>query len=229
MKQIYVAEVFGSLQGEGRLAGVPSVFVRTSGCNLRCRWCDTPYTSWHPEGAAVPLDELLARVASLGSGYRHAVLTGGEPMIAEHVEEVALRLRAAGYHLTVETAGTAFRDVRADLWSVSPKLRGSTPAEGPWRERHAARRLDLEVLRRVLSLGDYQLKLVIGAPDELAEADALVAALGAPADRVLLMPQARSAAELDAVATWLVPACLERGVRFCDRLHIRLFGNTRGT
>ena len=75
-----IAEIFYSVQGEGSLVGVPSVFIRTSGCNLRCVWCDTPYTSWNPEGSMMTVAEILEQ--ALASGARHAVVTGGEPMIA---------------------------------------------------------------------------------------------------------------------------------------------------
>ena len=121
-----IAEIFCSIQGEGKLAGTPSTFVRTSGCNLRCTWCDTPYTSWRPEGEAVGLDEILGRVHEFPA--RHVVLTGGEPMIAPEIEELTRRIAEAGYHLTIETAGTVWRDVVCDLASVSPKLANSTPS-----------------------------------------------------------------------------------------------------
>ncbi|MCH2065381.1 MAG: 7-carboxy-7-deazaguanine synthase QueE, partial [Roseibacillus sp.] len=70
-----ISEIFYSVQGEGFLAGVPSVFVRTSGCNLRCRWCDTPYASWNPEGEKLPVEKIVAQVREHPA--RHVVLTGG--------------------------------------------------------------------------------------------------------------------------------------------------------
>ncbi|MFG0252257.1 MAG: radical SAM protein, partial [Phycisphaerales bacterium JB038] len=70
-----IAETFASIQGEGKLTGVPSWFIRVAGCNLRCTWCDTPYTSWSPQGASRSVDELVEE--ALNSGLKHAVLTGG--------------------------------------------------------------------------------------------------------------------------------------------------------
>src|SRR3954466_5525232 len=101
-----IAEIFYSIQGEGRLAGVPSVFIRTSGCNLRCVWCDTPYTSWEPEGEEMELDAIVAQAKSHPA--RHAVLTGGEPMISPDIEELSGRLKAEDFHITIETAATVF-------------------------------------------------------------------------------------------------------------------------
>src|SRR5438094_10421005 len=91
---MYIAEVFYSIQGEGELTGVPSVFVRTSGCNLRCSWCDTKYASWHPEGVHMDLDAIVSAVSAYPSQY--CVLTGGEPMIAKEIHELATKLRQAG-------------------------------------------------------------------------------------------------------------------------------------
>src|SRR5213075_1628929 len=98
-----IAETFYSIQGEGILTGVPSVFVRTSGCNLRCTWCDIPYASWNPEGEARTVAQLVAEVQSYHTA-RHVVLTGVEPMIAKEIRELAAELKYLGYHLTIETA-----------------------------------------------------------------------------------------------------------------------------
>src|ERR1051325_255208 len=106
-----VSEIFYSIQGEGMLTGVPSVFVRTSGCNLRCVWCDTPYTSWDATGDELAVDAIVERVLGFGSATRHVVVTGGEPMIAKGIGELTRKLAEHGYHITIETAGTVYTDV----------------------------------------------------------------------------------------------------------------------
>jgi 7-carboxy-7-deazaguanine synthase len=123
-----IAEVYASLQGEGLLAGTPSTFVRTSGCNLRCVWCDTPFTSWKPEGRELTGAEVRAAVEALAP--RHVVLTGGEPLLFDDVAPLASGLRRDGFHVTVETAGTVLPAADGplfDLVSISPKLASSAP------------------------------------------------------------------------------------------------------
>src|SRR5258707_11682479 len=89
---VKIAEIFYSVQGEGSLVGVPSIFVRTSGCNLRCSWCDTPYTSWNPEGDELSTEAILERTGQYPAA-RHVVITGGEPMIAPGIVELSQRFR----------------------------------------------------------------------------------------------------------------------------------------
>ncbi|MBL0926780.1 MAG: 7-carboxy-7-deazaguanine synthase QueE [Phycisphaerales bacterium] len=230
-----ISETFVSVQGEGKLAGVPSWFVRFSGCNLRCTWCDTPYASWNPDGHRRGVAALLAECAA--SGVRHAVVTGGEPMIFEAVSGLCAGLRDAGVHVTVETAGTVFRAVHADLMSISPKLSSSTPAEGDprdpkaaWRRRHEERRTDLDALQRLIDAHPArQLKFVVCGPADLEEIRSLLGRLrGWAPDDVLLMPEGVRSPE-PAVRSWLVEQCIHLGWRYCTRLHIELFGNQRGT
>jgi 7-carboxy-7-deazaguanine synthase len=225
--RLLLSELFVSVQGEGMLTGVPSVFVRTGACNLRCAWCDTPETSWTPGGEVRSVQSVVDEV--LATGMKHVVLTGGEPLLSKAIEPLAHALHEAGRHLTVETAGTIHRELPVDLWSLSPKLSGSVPDHPRWGPRHEALRLNREVLKRYVGTGRYQLKLVLAVPEELTEVDALVTELDAAPERVLLMPEGLTPERLDEVAEWLVPRCTERGYRFCDRLHIRLFGHTRGT
>jgi 7-carboxy-7-deazaguanine synthase len=221
-----IAEIFYSVQGEGGLVGVPSVFVRTSGCNLRCSWCDTPYTSWHPEGDDLGLDEILAR-ASAFSAARHVVLTGGEPMIAPGIVELSRRFRECGMHVTIETAGTVFAPVECDLMSISPKLSNSTP-EGVFQAQHERLRLQPDVLLRLMSICDYQLKFVISRPEDVDEARAVIAQVEAPASKVILMPEGITAETLDERGIWIAEICKQFGFRFSPRLHVQLWGNRRG-
>lgn len=229
-----ISEIFYSVQGEGELTGMPSVFIRTSGCNLRCRWCDTPYASWNPEGTEMSIDAIVCEVNKHPAA--HVVLTGGEPMVARGIHELAARLRAAGKHITIETAGTiAPGGIACDLASISPKLANSTPLPGTiepaWIERHERSRLRPDLLREWIGNFSYQIKFVISAESDLAEIESLLAATGLaiPPAKILLMPEGTDPATLDARRAMLVDLCLRKGHRLCDRLHIRLFGNTRGT
>lgn len=225
---LWIAETFVSLQGEGKLTGVPSLFVRTSGCNLRCHFCDTPYTSWEARGAHLAIDEILAPLGA-HPGVRHAVVTGGEPMIAKGIDALVDALHQRGLHVTIETAGTVYRELPVDLWSVSPKLASSAPDAGSgWRERHLEARVDDAAVRQMMR-GEHQLKFVAGSEADLEEIAAWTERLSARPDDVLIMPQGTTVAEIDRVAGWLVPAVIARGWRYCDRMHIRLFGNTAGT
>jgi len=232
-----ISETFYSLQGEGRLTGVPSFFIRFSGCNLRCRWCDTPYASWNPEGTSRSLDELVHAAAA--SGARHVVLTGGEPMLFDAIEPLSQSLRSRGMHITIETAGTIFRapaSLACDLMSISPKLANSTPwddprdPQGTWASRHESRRINLAALQQLIDHAPQkQLKFVVAGDADLPEITDLLARLRnwEPAD-VLLLPEGVTPPSA-ATKAWLTQVCLERGWRYCSRLHIELFGNTRGT
>jgi 7-carboxy-7-deazaguanine synthase len=220
-----IAELFYSLQGEGTLVGVPSFFIRTTGCNLRCSWCDTPYTSWQPEGVELTLHQILDEVKAHPA--RHVVVTGGEPMIAPEILPLTEQLRAAGKHITIETAGTVFQPVACDLMSISPKLANSTP-EGRWAAQHERLRIQRDVLGELMRRYDYQLKFVIQRPEDLEELRDLAAALEADRERIVLMPEGTDAGLLRERALWLAEICKQEGFRFSPRLHVDLYGNRRG-
>ncbi len=220
-----IAELFYSVQGEGSLVGVPSFFIRTSGCNLRCAWCDTPYTSWNPEGADLTLDQIVDEVKAHPA--RHVVVTGGEPMIAPEIIALTERLRGLGLHITIETAGTVFKPVASDLMSISPKLSNSTP-QGPWMEQHNRLRINREVLLQLMSRYEYQLKFVIENPRDLEEVRPLLASLEADRARVILMPEGTDRDILRERGVWLAEICKSEGYRFSPRLHVDLYGNRRG-
>src|SRR5687767_3624810 len=172
-----VAELFYSIQGEGKLTGVPSAFVRASGCNLRCSWCDTPYASWDPQGDDIAVDEIVRRVSEFGA--KHVVVTGGEPMIMPDVEALCDALKTRGHHITVETAATEFKPVKLDLASLSPKLSNSTPTDregGRFAASHERQRLNIPVIQQFIDASpDFQLKFVVADESDLAEIEEILA------------------------------------------------------
>ncbi len=220
-----ISEIFYSVQGEGTLVGVPSVFVRVSGCNLRCAWCDTPYTSWSPTGEPMSMSEILERVGAFPA--RHVVVTGGEPMLFNETVELTHALKKLDLHVTIETAGTIYKPVECDLMSISPKLANSTP-EGNWAERHERSRYQPAVLRQLMSSYEYQLKFVIADPADIDEVRRVLAEIGAAADRVLLMPEGTDSGKLAERGRWLTQLCMREGYRYSPRLHVDLWGVERG-
>ena len=227
-----IAEIFHSIQGEGLLAGVPSIFLRTSGCNLRCHWCDTPYASWKPEGPEMSIEEILKKISEWNCN--HIVLTGGEPMIAPDLPELATVLRKQKKHITIETAGTIFSNgIPCDLASISPKLSNSTPPperDPAWAKKHEATRLQPEIISEWIRKYPFQLKFVVSSELDLAEIKDLLSRLPpVPLHQILLMPEGIDVKTLATRSPWLVEICKREGFRFCPRLQIELFGHTRGT
>lgn len=229
-----ISELFFSIQGEGELTGVPSVFVRTSGCNLRCRWCDTKYASWKPEGENVTINDLLDKVCSYPA--RHVVISGGEPMIAKGIEEFTHLLKESGKHITIETAGTiAPNGIQCDLASLSPKLSDSTPKEEDinkeWIDRHESKRLDYDILSEWVNSYNFQLKFVVSKEEEIKEIQNVISRIEGKIlpEKVLLMPEGVDPDTLRSRYDLLIDLCKENGYRLCHRLHIDLFGNTPGT
>jgi len=235
-----INEVFYSLQGEGKLAGMPTVFVRTSGCNLRCWFCDSYHTSWEPTHAWMTLDEIVAEVTNHDAD--HVVLTGGEPMMHEASIELLDRLGEAGYHTTVETNGTMYRDAHVDLASISPKLASSTPTEakdpkgeGEWAEKHEANRIDMDVLAALVDAYESQLKFVVTGRDDMDEIEGLVERVrsvttSAIADSdVLLMPEGTTRDQLDSSQNDVAELAMEYGYRYTPRLHVDLWNDAPGT
>jgi 7-carboxy-7-deazaguanine synthase len=291
-----IAEIFRSLQGEGRLTGVDCVFVRVSGCNLRCGYCDTPYASWSPEGEDLSVDEIVERVQGLGvrgQGFKLSgqcsvvggqcetacdsekissfilhpsslipnpsslashpssiVLTGGEPMLFAELIPLTTALHNAGWHITIETSGTLYLPVACDLMSISPKLSNSTPlpsatgsscatgsasASTPmecdprWTWRHEANRHAPEVINRLITEYDYQIKFVIDTPADCLEVETYLTSMPQiDRSRVMLMPQGTDPAELAAKNQWLEPYCAKHNLQFCPRRHVEWFGPGRG-
>ena len=236
-----INELFCSLQGEGKLAGVPSVFVRSSGCNLRCWFCDSYHTSWEPTGAWLSIDDIVDEVLSYEQAD-HVVLTGGEPMIHEESVELLDELADYGYHTTVETNGTIYRDAAIDLASISPKLASSTPTQerdpkgdGEWADRHEDQRIDMDALSALVDAYDSQLKFVVTSAEDMPEIEELVGRVrrvtetAVPDEDVLLMPEGMTRADLDAKRKDVAGLAMEYGYRYTPRLHVDLWDDAPGT
>jgi 7-carboxy-7-deazaguanine synthase len=235
-----INELFYSLQGEGKLAGMPTVFVRTSGCNLRCWFCDSYHTSWEPTHAWVNLDAIVGEIEEHDA--EHVVLTGGEPMMHEASVDLLDRLGERGYHTTVETNGTIYRDTHIDLASISPKLASSTPTperdpkgDGDWAERHEERRIDMDALAQLVDEYESQLKFVVTGPEDMAEITDLVERVRTATSTcvsdsdILLMPEGVTREDLEETRTMVAELAMEYGYRYTPRLHVDLWNDAPGT
>lgn len=224
---MFIAETYEAPQGEGPWAGTESLFIRTSGCNLRCWFCDTPYTSWQPEGEQQTLEELTSLVN--GTDAPHVVITGGEPMLAAQLTELTEVCRSASRTITIETAGTVDRSVECDLMAISPKRPNSAPDDPQWRHRHEQTRHQPAVIRSLLERYPCILKFVINADADVADVhDYLHEIPEATADQVWLMPQARTKEQLKAQGDWVMEAAESSGFHYSPRLHVEQFGDARG-
>jgi 7-cyano-7-deazaguanosine (preQ0) biosynthesis protein QueE len=221
-------EIFASIQGEGVSAGLPSTFLRLAICNLRCAWCDTAYTwDWERYNRAeqtMPLSIDSAVDAITALPPRNVVITGGEPLIQRRqLEPLVQELKVRGYRIEVETNGTVspggLREL-VDQFNVSPKLAHSGNAE--------LIRIDPPVLREFAASANAFFKFVVQDEADLSEVEGLRDQFGIPPDRIVLMPEGRTATELAARSPWLAEACTKRGYRFSTRLHILIWGDKRG-
>jgi len=240
-------EIFLTLQGEGPTAGSPAVFIRASLCNLHCRWCDSDHT-WNftgtpwshdkdgtpgyakhrPEDVQLEFDPDEIAERALAFDCPRLVLTGGEPLLQQD-DWIGLldRVRQQRPETTVEveTNGTiiprpAF-ERRIDQFNVSPKLANSGIDENL--------RLKPDALSYFSRSPEAWFKFVVAEPGDIEEIDDLARRYEIPAQRLILMPEGRTVADLDRRAAWLASICRERGFRFGDRLHIRLWGDRPGT
>ena len=232
-------EIFASLQGEGPSQGRPCAFVHLSRCNLACQWCDTAYT-WHFEGDNRPHrtgetydrkanqvtlseEDTAARIAALGQP--RLVVTGGEPLLQAPALARMLALLPPELAIEIETNGTVppspALDALVHQYNVSPKLAHSgNPAELaliPERLAHWANEP-----RAIL-------KFVIAEPADVEEVLLVAERHAIPAERIWLMAEGTDARTLAAREQWLAQLCLDNSLTLSRRLHIELYGDTRGT
>lgn len=234
-----IIEKFNTIQGEGKYLGVPSYFIRTTGCNLRCQWrnkdgsttiCDTPYSSWKPErGEDANLDDLINNISKTKS--KHVVITGGEPTLMKDLPYIANGLISNGYHVTVETNGTIYHpNMEKAFMSISPKLMSSYAQQEGSREAtmHSNNNNFIKPTKQWMKTNDYQLKFVYNGVGDQKEISDLVTELGAPRDKVYLMPQGITEQQFKSVSKELFNYCMKEAYNYSPRMHIDVFGNKRG-
>ena len=247
----------GTAQGEGKLLGTACLFIRTSGCNLRCAWvgadgngspCDTPYSSHHAETNMMEVDDVVQLVHANRGNMKYVVVSGGEPTMQKGVVELLAKLQSIGMHTTIETNATIFNESMArhiNLVSMSPKLASSTPWSDNllntgidysehWAKKHESKRRNIDTIQKYIDAAklydnDFQLKFVVQNPGDIEEIenDFLAHLTGWTADDVVLMPEGTSSDMLADRSYWAIEAAINKGWRFTPRLHIELFGKAR--
>jgi len=210
--RLKITEIFGSIQGESDLVGWPTVFVRLTGCPLRCRWCDTPY-SFHG-GQWQSFDDITAAIGEFG--YRHVCVTGGEPLAQKRCVELLAKLCDLGYVVSLETSGAV------DVSAVDPRVIKVVDFKAPGSD---------EVERNLWSILDHlapsdQIKIVIADRADFDWALEQIRARGLGRWQVLLSPVWQ---ELEPVrlAEWILEAGAP--VRLQLQIHKYLWGDRPGT
>lgn len=240
-----ISELFYSIQGEGKRAGIPSFFIRTNFCNLRCQFasgnlCDTSYTSWFPDNdenlGDININDIIDEYKKYNC--KDVVITGGEPTmfphelkyLVEHLKEVN-----PDVYITLETNGTFYSDFMSmiDLISVSPKLRSSVPYKTPYEKMHEKSRVNAEALYRISmlkknGLSDIQWKFVYTGEEDIDEIMIIKNDLGLCCTDIYLMPEGLTKTDLDKRRLETIETCTKYGFNFSDRLHILAWGNLRG-
>lgn len=266
-KTILIAEIYGPVsQGEGPLTGTASVLIRTSSCNLRCRWtdpktgskniCDTPFTSWNadlnnPMTTQQIYDKTIELATRKDDGTErktpitHAIISGGEPTLwGTDLADLSLGLLATGFHVTIETNGTKYVEILSKqktrdgkeldltgniLFSISPKLKSSTPFGSPYEKEHDKTRINYVVLEALLKRYPSYLKFVVTGPEDLEEILEIQKTLKLPASRIFLMPEGITRDEIIAHGPATNELCMEYGFRYSPREHVILYNNKRRT
>jgi 7-carboxy-7-deazaguanine synthase len=228
IETLKLSEIFYSLQGEGIDVGKPAVFIRTALCNLSCVWCDTKYTwDWnHYEYDREVLEMTITEIQEQISGFdtKHCVITGGEPLIQQmKLVPLLSNLKSNDYFIEVETNGTILPldmvERYVDRWNVSPKLQNSSISK-----EHREVQTCLEYFAKN---SKAYIKFVICDRSDISEVETLIGKYMLKSQRIILMPEGNSAAEIMEKSKWLAEICLKNGYRLSIRLHSLIWSGTR--
>ncbi|MEM9857700.1 MAG: 7-carboxy-7-deazaguanine synthase QueE [Bacteroidota bacterium] len=237
-------EIFYTIQGEGKNLGKPSIFIRTSLCNLHCVWCDTDYT-WNWKGTRfshvndskpgyekfdksewvkeLESEEVLATIQQFPC--KNIVITGGEPLLQQtELYSLCKALKLANYCIEIETNGTRIPEEKLspliDQYNVSPKLENSN------NPTHL--RIKPKVLHWYARENRSIFKFVLDSEKDLTEVLKLQKDYKISPGQIYLMPQGTTADMLDKRKQWVVEICKSYGFNFTDRLHVQLWGDKKG-
>lgn len=228
-----ITELFATLQGEGFFSGYPCFFIRTSGCNLRCNWCDTKFASWNPEGDNYSIDDIMKEISDNSwNEIKHVVISGGEPMMQNQMAELVDRLHENDHYVTIETAGTIFKeDVKADLFSISPKLNNSFPSKEEYPKEFKLHTKNNTFENLPLFIGsdlNYQFKFVVEGRNDVPEIKSLVSKYNIPNEKVFIMPEGVEREVIQSRLLELAEICKEENWILTNRLHVQIWGKMRG-
>jgi 7-carboxy-7-deazaguanine synthase len=224
-----VCEVFKSFQGEGRLVGTPSIFVRFWGCNLKCKWCDEKKCLYKKNIKEIGMNKIISLVEDYNC--KHVVITGGEPLLHNEIIDFCNILKDKGYHITLETNGTIIKkNIKVDLISISPKLSNSNPdfADNQQLSSYNQKRLNLDIIKYYMTKYDYQIKFVVKKEDDFKEINEIIFKLKDISifdeENILVMPLASSRKQLFMIQQRVVNWCLKYNYRYCNRLQLQVWG-----
>lgn len=208
-----INEVFHSIQGEGPSIGVPAIFLRLGGCNLKCKWCDTKYT-WNPKCAdnkQMSIPKIIKAIKKYSC--KHLVITGGEPLLQQdQLSELLKKLK--NYTAEIETNGSITCKLGKYINQIncSPKLKNSG---------------NLPYSLKILPTKKVIYKFVIKTKSDLTEVKAFARKYKITKDKIWLMPEGTSKTDILKRSKWLIELCKKEGYNFSPRLHIMLYGNKR--
>jgi 7-carboxy-7-deazaguanine synthase len=226
--EVYICEMFHSIQGEGRLQGVPSVILRLTGCNLNCEWCDTSDALKNNTTIKYTDKELLKELSKYKCS--HVVITGGEPTLCKRINEWINLLKENGYVVTVETNATNYAQLNCDLISMSPKLSNSIPYSSKDEaviSSHNQKRININAIKNFIKHNDYQIKFVCNAlQSDIDEVKEILEQIGTyDSTKVMIMPLADSRDELYVIQNNLVRLCIDNNLRYANRLQLQIWDN----
>lgn len=213
-RYLLISEIFYSLQGEGPNIGQPTVFVRTTGCNLHCDWCDEPEALDVKKGIQMTTEKILKEIQK--HNIKFVDITGGEPMLQQQqLLPLLQHLKDLGYSIEIETNGSFESKIDDTIthYNCSPKF--SNSGNKPYKLK--------------LKNPKTFYKFVADTPEDIQEVLHFITSENLPKEKCSLSPQCRTEEEAFQKSLWLMEECKTHNLKFSPRMHIYYWGNKKGT